>query len=539
MHDMKMTYTTLVLCAFSAASLAQAQDSAPAPDTRWIGEYRIGKTTTAVVLRDRSATDKAVSGIDVPGKGAQDIPLKNFSMTENRAHFELQGGPDLYVFDGKPSATGMTGTVRQGKTAGTFTLLKTMPASPALVRELAGSYQLAPGHIVDMGPMDESGGQLMFLDNKTRRMGPLTGLSATRFVSGPTIGMPYPLAIEADVVRDRAGVVTGMRWKQDGKTYQARKIAPHRVEDVTIVHGDVTLKGTLSIPLSKGPHPAIVFAHGSGDSTRNVGAWNTFFVRQGIAVLSLDKRGAGQSTGDWRKASLDDIAGDWLAGVAHLKQRADIDAKRIGVHGSSQGGWTAPMMATRSPDVAYIIVRAGSADTVLDTMVHEIGWSVREAGFSEADAQEAEAGSRRLFQLAGKSWEEFKAVATPLKAKPWAGAAWVVHMTEKGWGRPWSALNAHYDPAATLAKVTVPVLWVLGDLDHNVPSVATAAKLEAASAASGNKDFTIVRIPNTGHSFLESRTGDNKEFPTLTHAASGYWDKMESWLAAHGFAKSL
>jgi dienelactone hydrolase len=529
---MKITHLSAALMALGMAASALAQS---APETVWIGEYSMGGKASPIVLHDRSATPNAGSSMDLPLRGAREVPLKNVSIVKGASHFELQGGPDLLSFDGQRTADGIRGSVTQGEARGEFTLLRTQPASAALVRELAGSYQLAPGRIVDMGPMDESGGQLAWLDHQTRRVGPLIGLSDTRFVAGPSLGVPYPVALRVQFMRDTRGHVNGLRWQEGNTTLNGIKIAPHRVEDVSVVNGDVTLNGTLSIPLGKGPHPAIVFAHGSGDATRNVGIWNTFFVRQGIAVLSLDKRGAGASGGDWHKAGMNDIAGDWLAGVAMLKQRADIDPKRIGVHGSSQGGWTGPLMASRSRDVAYVIVRAGSANTVIDTMVHEIGWSVREAGFSEADAREAMAGSRKLFTLGGASWEEFSAVAAPLKAKPWANAAWVVHMTEKGWGRGWSALNAAFDPADTLARVKVPVLWFLGDLDHNVPSAESARLLDAARKASGNQDFTVVRLPDAGHAFLETTTGNGAEFPLLTHSAPGYWDKMESWLREHRF----
>lgn len=534
-----MTHTTTLaaLCALGLSALAQAQEPVPVPETSWVGQFSIGGQSTAIVLHERSGAPGALSSIDVPSKGAREIPLKNFSLDQRAGHFELQGGPDLFTFDGKRSAKGISGTVRQGAQSGKFELVALQPAPEKLIRKLSGSYRLAPGHVIDMGPMDELGGQLAFLDNKTRRMGPLQGLSSSSFVSGPSLGMPYPFAIRAEFVKDKQGVVTAMRWTEGKKTVLAKKIAPHRVEDVTVVNGDVTLKGTLLLPQTPGPHPAIVFAHGSGPATRNVGAWNTFFVRQGIAVLSLDKRGAGASGGDWTKASLATIADDWLAGVAMLKARADIDAKRIGVHGSSQGGWTAPMMAVKSKDIAYVIVRAGSANTVRDTMVHEIGWSVRDAGFAEADAKEAEEGTGRLFDNAGLPWNEFSKLSAPLKARPWANAAWAVHMSEAGWGRGWSVLNAAYDPAETLAKVNVPVLWFLGDLDHNVPSAESAKRLETARLASGNKDFTVVRMADAGHAFLETKTGNNNEFPVLTTASAGYWEKMEGWLREHRFSQ--
>jgi pimeloyl-ACP methyl ester carboxylesterase len=142
-----------------------------------------------------------------------------------------------------------------------------------------------------------------------------------------------------------------------------------------------------------------------------------------------------------------------------------------------------------------------------------------------------------MFRLAGAPWAEYDAAATPLRAKAWGKHAWVLNMSDGGWGRPWAAANSQYDPAATLAKVKVPVLWFLGELDHNVPSASTATLLEVAKAASGNRDFTVVRIPNTGHTFLASSTGNNSEFVDRTRMAAGYWDKMESWLAQHGFSK--
>lgn len=530
---MKLLAIITALCAIAPAF---AQD-APAPETMYVGEFRVGGKTTAITLHDRSVTKGVASVLDIPAMGAREVPLTKYDMTATRSQFELQGGPDLFTFDGAPTKAGISGTVKQGAATGEFTLVKLQANDNVLNRKLAGSYQVAPGHVIDIGMMSELGGSLVFLDMKTLREGPLYPLTSSTFASGPTLGVAYPFAIKVEFVKDAKGAIKGLRWQEGKRQFNAKKIALHRVEDVTVVNGDVTLKGTLTLPLKKGPHPAVVFAHGSGDAKRDVGMWNMFFVRQGMAVLSLDKRGAGESSGDWHKASLGEIADDWLAGVAMLKQRADIDPKRIGVHGSSQGGWTAPDMAVRSKDIAWVIVRAGSANTVLDTMVHEIGWSAREAGMSEANVLEAEAGARKLFELAGAPWAEFNAAATPMKSKPWANFAWNIYQSEKGWGRPWSAMNAPIDPAATLAKVQVPVLWFLGDLDHNVPSASTSKLLDAARKASGNKDFTVVHMPDAGHSFIASKTGNNSEFPMSTHFAAGYWDKMEAWLRDHRYSQ--
>lgn len=514
---------------FAFSSIAQAQE------TMWLGEFRLDGKATAVILHDRSLANTEASVIDIPEKGANGIPLKQISATPTRMRFAMQGGPDLYRFDGKRTRAGVLGTVSAGKKRGTFALVPAQPASMAEIRSIAGSYQIAPGHIIDIGPMDEFAGQLVFIDHKTLREGPLYRLTDGSYVTGPTLGIPYPFAMRATIVRDKGGAVTGMRWHDGQRTQAASKIAPHRTEDVAVVNGAVTLKGTLSVPATPGPHPAIVFAHGSGDSTRNVGMWNVYFARLGFAVLSLDKRGAGQSTGNWHTASMEDIAGDWLAGVAMLRQRPDIDPRRIGVHGSSQGGWTAPLMATRSDDIAFVIVRAGSAVSVIDTMVYEVGWSVREAGFAEADAREAEQAARAMFTLAGADWPAFEAAASRYKDKRWAQHAWPIHMSKDGWGRGWSVRNASFDPASTLARLKVPVLWFLGAEDHNVPSSLSAERLKAAQRASGNGDFTVVMLPEAGHGFTRTTTGNNSEFARQTHMAPGYWDTMEAWFRQRGY----
>lgn len=224
-----------------------------------------------------------------------------------------------------------------------------LPTDPSIAREIAGSYRINAQHIIDIGPMDEVGGDLTFLDHSTLRAGRLRAINHDIFIAGPTLGSDEPESIRAEVKRDSQGKVIALRWSGEGARKQiATKIAPRVDHDVTVQNGDVTLKGVLHLPAGRGPHPAVVFAHGSGDAKRNAGVWNMFFVRQGYAVLSMDKRGVGESTGDWKMSSMDDLADDLLAGITMLRTRPEIDSRRIGIHGTSQGGWTAPLAAAKS-----------------------------------------------------------------------------------------------------------------------------------------------------------------------------------------------
>lgn len=504
-------------------------------ERQWVGEFRIKDVATAIVLHERLAQATPAT-VDLPAMGARELPLTSYAADAGGVRFQLDGPPGRFVFSGKARDGRVEGNVLHGDATGTFVLVEVALHDPAIARRHAGSYEFAPGHVVDIGPMDELGGLLVFLDQKTLRMGPLQALSATRFASGPSLGVPYPFVVDIGFLRDAQGQTSGLRWREGGVDRVARRIAPHRVEDVAIHHGDILLKGTLLVPATAGPHPAIVLAHGSGDATRNVGPWNIAFVRMGMAVLSLDKRGAGASTGDWHTASLDEIASDWLAGVEMLRRRDDIDPARIGVHGSSQGGWTSALMAARDPGLAFVIVRAGSGVAVREQMAYEVGWTVREAGLDEAAAEEAEAASRRMFDLAvrGASWTDTSAFAATHRDKPWFTHAWPLQMSEDGWGRPWVAKNAGYDATDSLKRTQAPVLWFLGELDHNVPAEASARALREMQRESGHPDFTLVRLAGTGHAFTASATGNNRSVGADTHFVDGYWGRMQQWLQARG-----
>jgi dienelactone hydrolase len=409
---------------------------------------------------------------------------------------------------------------------------------PELATECAGSYALDKNHIINIGPMDEMGGDLVFLDSQTLREGHLHQITELEFVAGATLGVDKPVAIRIRFLRDRRNQIDSLRWDGDGiHNAVAKRIAPHKTESVEVRNGDVVLRGELLVPATSGRHPAIVLAHGSGPATRHVGMWNMFFVRLGMAVLSLDKRGAGQSTGNWRAASMDDLASDWLAGVTFLKSRSDIDPKRIGVHGSSQGGWTAPLMAARSSDVAFMIVRAGSGTNVADTILHEIEWEAREKDLSESEISEGMAVARVAMSLMarGASTEEYDEAMKPYRSRD----SWPDNfplIDERPRGQNWIRLNAAYDSVDSVRKIHVPILWFLADNDHNVPTAVSAPRLQQAFDDAGNHDAALIVLKNAGHGFTSTRTGNNKDFAKQSHFAAGYWDTMARWLKARGFA---
>ncbi|MCC6143405.1 MAG: alpha/beta hydrolase, partial [Candidatus Hydrogenedentes bacterium] len=183
---------------------------------------------------------------------------------------------------------------------------------------------------------------------------------------------------------------------------------PYTTEEASFSRDGVSFGGTLFLPASPGPHPAIVCYHGSGDNER----WWLFddadhFARLGFACYVWDKRGCGNSGGHWEEADFDILAEDGIAAVEMLKGREDIDPARIGVYGISQACWIMPLAASKCPDIRFILAISGAVTTVEDEGYYDYWYRMDQAGYSEADWQEALALLKEdnAFTRTGEGWE--------------------------------------------------------------------------------------------------------------------------------------
>ncbi|HWD40111.1 MAG TPA: CocE/NonD family hydrolase, partial [Fimbriimonas sp.] len=201
-----------------------------------------------------------------------------------------------------------------------------------------------------------------------------------------------------------------------------------REKQVAFRNGAVTLRGSVILPLQgRKPFPAMVWVHSSGVETRDSArsSWAIPLSRLGIASLVYDKRGTGQSTGDWTNAGLHDLAGDGLAGLALLKKRKDIDPKRIGAGGLSQGGWIAPLMASESRGVKFVVVMSASGIDAADQSVFDVANRMRALGFSAADIKAASDIRIELYKAAkqNRSFSGIDAKLAEAAKKPWFPAS--------------------------------------------------------------------------------------------------------------------
>lgn len=307
-------------------------------------------------------------------------------------------------------------------------------------------------------------------------------------------------------------------------------------EQVEFRGGDATLAGTLFLPNKPGRCPAVVLFHGSGPQPRD-SARAEWFAGLGIAALAYDKRGVGQSTGDFRAIPFQRLAEDGLAGITFLKARSDIDAKQIGVWGLSQGGWLGPLAASRSSDVAFVISVSGPGVTPGEQMIFYYANELRTKGLSDADVDAASALRRRVwnFLATGAGYEQTESAIQQAEAKRWYAAVSTQRDDLIGSFRRakaernsnWYKTEMNYDPVATLRKVKVPALFLFGGDDQLVPAAKSAEIIRQTLTESGHPDFMIKIFPGADHGlYLRDTTGSFRLAP-------GYEETMKEWLQKH------
>lgn len=299
--------------------------------------------------------------------------------------------------------------------------------------------------------------------------------------------------------------------------YSAPAAAAFTAEDVTINAKGLTLAGTLLLPKTgKRPFPAVITITGSGQQTRDepipiAGLEKYRLMRQiaetlasrGIAVLRVDDRGAGKSTGadTLKVATTSDFADDVRAQIAFLRSRPEIDPGRIALVGHSEGANIAPMVAAGDSQIAAIVLMAGSAkrgDQISIDQLNEVLERDASMTAEEKNQQRAEQQETIRAVMTGADLSKYP----PQVQLPWVKEFWT------------------YDPLPTIRKVRQPILILHGALDRQV-TVEQGTTLEKAANSAGNKDVTARVFPNLNHLFLPAKTGAFSEYSTLETSIVG------------------
>ncbi len=497
---------------------------------RWIGGFENRNTT--VVLDATFLNEERLTGtIDLPQRGEAGIPLENVRARGRAVSFEVPGLGGNLLFEGRfHSPTRLEGSVRQGLAATNFAMVKLAQVTAADLAGVYGTYEWAPGKVLLVAPGEE---KPIYVDYETGRTGTLFAIGRDEFVGGPSVSTGFPIVVRLRIVRDGSDQGRRILFERRGNRVTAERRQFYSEVSVRYASVDASISGSLLLPVTPGPHPAIVMIHGSGAVTRDaLRPFANHFARNGVAVLITDKRGTGASTGRWARATFDDLAEDALAGVRYLRGRPEIRRGAVGVHGMSLGGWVAPLAAVKSRDVAFVVVESAPVMTPLEHERLRVQTTMRADGHKGQTIAQAVAFMDQKFEVArtGEGWDRLEAA---MRAGEKAG--WIAYVNAPAsleslrWH--WDHVFSH-DPLPVLERLSVPMLVLYGELDSIVPPKVHKARMEQATRAAGRHDVTILEFARANHGFFEAITGGRIEQPTLGAFVAGYFEARTDWVRA-------
>ncbi len=329
---------------------------------------------------------------------------------------------------------------------------------------------------------------------------------------------------------------------------------PYNEEEVTYTNEDagITLAGTLTTPKTGGPFPAVILISGSGPQNRDeeLLGHKPFFViadhltKNGIAVLRFDDRGVGESTGDHSKANSEDFSTDVLAGIEFLKTREDISKNKIGLVGHSEGGMIAPIVASKSDDVAFIVLLAGPGIPGDQILILQSELISKAEGTSEEEIKKNLDLSKKMYDIIKTTpddstakeklvavFEQYYNNLTEEEKTELGDVEMLKTQQSKILLSPWFRYFLSFDPALYLKKVKCPLLALNGENDLQVPPKENLSAIEKILTEAGNKNFVTKELKSLNHLFQKSETGAVSEYSKIEETFSPVaLEEMLTWI---------
>ena len=298
-------------------------------------------------------------------------------------------------------------------------------------------------------------------------------------------------------------------------------------EEVTVGSGPLAVPGTLTLPRTAAPGPAVVLLSGSGSHDRDetLGrnkpfkdlAWG--LASRGVAVLRFDKvtyAHASEVVKDRGFTLADEYVPDAVAAVRLLRQHPAVDAERVFVLGHSLGGTVAPRVALAEPAVAGLVILAGGTQPMYWAAVRQFRYL---DSLDPATAGSAQATIDALTRQAATVDSPSLSLSTPDSELPFGvpAAYWLD--------------VCGYDPVAVAATLSKPMLILQGSRDYQVTVADDLAGWETGLA--GRPEVTIRVYDADNHLFFPGTgTPTPAEYEPAQHVDAAVVTDIAGWLAA-------
>ncbi|MES2055386.1 MAG: alpha/beta hydrolase [Pseudomonadota bacterium] len=382
----------------------------------------------------------------------------------------------------------------------------------------AGYYRLADGSGIDIAPSGEG-------HFRWRRLDGTSGL----------------LSLRAD---GQWSSTLGWTDRDDGKIVDLSDCGQGRIRfagmpgtqenfptrETHFVSGDAQLAGRLILPAGRGAVPIVILVHGSEDSSAlRTYALQRMLPAQGIGVFVYDKRGTGNSKGLFTH-DLNQLATDARAALATAKSLAGTRAGRVGYYGTSQGGWTAPLAATRG-GVDFVIVGYGLAVSPIAEDQEALTLDMTRHGFGAvevAKAQEIGAAAQAIARDGFRSgYDALRVVLDKYRGEPWFRFVrgnltnYVINTPEAEVRdkapRLFAGIIPDYDPMPVLRTLKTPQLWILGGDDIDAPYLETYRRLMALKKQ--GRPISVIVYPGTEHGLYRFEVKGDERLSTRQPAS--------------------
>ena len=312
---------------------------------------------------------------------------------------------------------------------------------------------------------------------------------------------------------------------------------PYGSREVTTLHPEGhLLSGTLTVPNGIGPFPCAILISGSGQQDRDESLMghkpflviSDYLTKHGIAVLRYDDRGVGGSVME----NIEDVHGDTsqdFASDTHLMVEAarihpEVDARRVGVIGHSEGGLIGPMVAVEDPKLAFVVMLAGPGINGLELLPLQQTLILQAMGVSQEmiDAMVnvnlslfelilADANKEEMLELIDEAVELTAELEESMNAEMTQAVRDEIVRQMKS---PWLRFFLEHEPMPVLVQVECPVLAMNGTLDLQVPSMENLSMIEKGMTEA-HRDITIVELEGLNHLFQPAATGAISEYATI------------------------
>lgn len=402
------------------------------------------------------------------------------------------------------------------------TLLATLLAAATPTANChVGAYRLSDGSTLDIAPTDDAGLRWRRLDGST---GKLTRGANEVWTSH------FGWTDRPDGKDVRFSDCAEGKLTFDGK--EGERIAL-QMQDITFAgDGGTRLVGRLILPPGKAKVPVVVLVHGSEhDSALSFDFMQRELPAEGVGAFVYDKRGTGASGGIYTQ-DFNVLANDAVAAVAEARRLAGARAGRVGYRGGSQGGWVAPLAASRTK-VDFVIVGYGLAISPLEEDREAVAFDLKLKGYDQSVIDKAwelsDAIGLILSSHLAEGYDQLDAAKAKYGKEPWykdvrGDFSYLVlpmssaDIREKGkaymWNTPW-----HYDSMAVLEKLHTPQLWELAQDDIDAPSGETLRRL--ASLQAKGLPITTALFPHAEHGMTEYELKPDGERVSTRYSA-GY-----------------